>query len=104
MTHERARAPQSFESIVVGDIVIRNFYGDLQKMKVSAVDDTLITAGMGWQFERLTGYEYDEDLRSGSKFGKIISFLVGVENETPTEPPGEAGDQCKKEKKESGTE
>ena len=89
--------PQSFVHIAVGDVVTRNFYGDLQRMQVSAVDEHLITAGMGWQFERLTGYEYDEDCRSGSKYGLIMSFLVGVENETPTEPPRKVGDQCKEE-------
>src|SRR5262249_41247505 len=75
-----------FRHIKVGDIVYRRFIGKTEPMKVTAVDDSLITAGLGWQFERNTGFEYDEDCRSGSKFGIIISHLVPSPEEAKNAP------------------
>lgn len=65
-----------FTHVVVGDVVTRRFVGKDMKMKVTAVDDKLITAGLGWQFERKTGWEYDPDCRSGSEYGITISYLI----------------------------
>ncbi len=55
-----------FKHIKVGDVVTRNFFGGLQHLRVTAVSEELITAGMGWTFDRETGREVDEDCPSVS--------------------------------------
>lgn len=67
---------KDFSHVKVGDTVIRFFVGKEIPMIVTSVDDNLITAGLGWQFERKTGFEYDPDCHSGSEFGVIISHLI----------------------------
>lgn len=65
-----------FSHVKVGDTVTRWFAERFHRLRVTAVDDKLITAGMGWQFERTTGVEYDPDLRWGTEFGRVGSFLI----------------------------
>lgn len=65
-----------FEHIKVGDTVTRNFYGLLQRMKVTEVTPHLIVAGLGWMFDRETGVEEDPDLGFGVAFGVTCSNLV----------------------------
>lgn len=66
----------SFRDIKVGDSVTRSFAGRRVRMLVTEVKDDLLTAGLGWEFERDTGFEYDELCQSGTKYGRIISHLV----------------------------
>jgi len=61
--------------VKVRDIITRNLCGKTMQMKVTAVDDFKITAGMGWMFERATGFEYDPDLHWGTEWGATGSFL-----------------------------
>lgn len=65
----------TFKHIKVGDVITRNMAGIEMKMKVSSVDDKLITAGMGWQFDRETGWEVDLDLGWGPEYGRTGSYL-----------------------------
>jgi len=53
-----------FKHLKVGDIATRNFCGIVEQWKVTAVDDKLVTIGMGWTFDRETGREVDEDCPS----------------------------------------
>jgi hypothetical protein len=68
-----------FKNVKVGDIVTRNLCGIKMKMYVTAVDDKLITAGMGWTFSRETGAEIDPEL--GWDERETGSFLMQVEGE-----------------------
>lgn len=69
-----------FKHIKVGDVVTRNFYGTLQRMRVTAIDEYngWITAGMGWMFDPETGCEEDPELGYGKEFGRTISFLINT--------------------------
>lgn len=66
----------SFRDVKVGDIVTRNMAGVIMRMVVTEVDDKLITAGMGWQFDRDTGCEEDAALGWGRAFGISGSRLI----------------------------
>lgn len=66
----------SFKHIKVGDTIIRDLSGCIMKMIVTNIDDHLITAGMGWQFDRETGWEEDSDLGWGREFGRTGSHLI----------------------------
>lgn len=66
----------TFFHVKVGDTVTREFYGEKQKWVVTAVDKDLITVGLGWTFDRRTGFEEDPDLGLGVKFGVTISRLI----------------------------
>ena len=68
-----------FKNVKVGDIVTRNLCGILMEMRVTKVDDKLITAGMGWTFDRETGAEIDDDC--GWTNEHTGSYLVKVEGE-----------------------
>lgn len=59
-----------FKDVKVGDVVCRVFCGR-QLMKVTAVSDELITAGMGWTFNREDGHEWDEDCPSITGCSKL---------------------------------
>lgn len=65
-----------FKHVKVGDIVHRDFSGKIYQIRMTAVDDKLITAGMGWQFDRETGVEEDEVLQWGVKYGRTGSRIV----------------------------
>jgi len=78
-----------FSHVKVGDIVTRWFLEKPMRMRVTEVDDKLITAGMGWQFERATGVEYDPDLFWGTEFGSTGSYLI--EENGNDIPSSEAG-------------
>ncbi len=70
-----------FYYLKVGDEVTRMLGGKLpMRMKVTAVDDRLITCesgdAFGWTFDRKTGVEEDADLRWGVRFGQTGSYLV----------------------------
>lgn len=67
-----------FKDVQIGDEAIRNFAGILQGWRVTCVDGDLITIGMGWTFDKETGWEVDEDLHWGPKYGRTGSFLVSV--------------------------
>lgn len=62
-----------FKDVKVGDVVCREFCGR-QLMKVTAVDDELITAGMGWQFNREDGVEWDPDCPSVSGMSRLVEL------------------------------
>lgn len=62
-----------FKHIKVGDVVCREFVGR-QLMKVTAVDDELITAGMGWQFNREDGHEWDPDVPSITGISRLVEL------------------------------
>jgi hypothetical protein len=70
------RLLEMFKHVKVGDIVTRLFAGKHYRMRVTDVSETLITAGMGWQFDRETGVEEDADLGWGVRFGLTGSRLV----------------------------
>lgn len=70
----------SFRHVKVGDIVTRWFADKPMQMRVTEVDEKLITAGMGWQFERDTGAEYDPELHWGTEFGRTGSHLLTEED------------------------
>lgn len=63
----------SFEHIKVGDAVCREFCGR-QLMKVTAVDEELITAGMGWTFRRTDGREVDPDVPSITGCSRLVEL------------------------------
>lgn len=65
-----------FSNVKVGDFVTRWFVGNPMRMRVTDVDNKLITAGLGWQFEKSTGAEYDPDLGWGTEFGTTGSYLI----------------------------
>jgi hypothetical protein len=70
----------SFEYIKPGDVVTRMLAGAIPlTLKVTEVDDKLITCEAGWQFERESGVEYDPYLHWGSEWGHTGSFLVEKE-------------------------
>jgi hypothetical protein len=62
-----------FKDVKVGDVVCREFCGR-QLMKVTAVDDELITAGMGWQFNREDGHEWDPDVPSIGSMSRLVKL------------------------------
>jgi hypothetical protein len=66
--------------IAVGDTVTRMLAGTIpMDLRVSAVDEHFIycgPVGTGWKFDRLTGYEVDEELGWGPQFGASGSYLV----------------------------
>lgn len=67
-----------FDHIKVGDIVRRTMGGTVSmELRVTAVDDDYITCGP-WVFERVTGAEYDPDLRWGSQWGTTGSCIEPV--------------------------
>lgn len=65
-----------FEHIKIGDIVVRDFLGMKQQMRVTEVSKGLITAGMGWTFDIRTGMEVDHYLHYGPEYGRTCSFLI----------------------------
>lgn len=66
-----------FSHLKIGDTVTRMLAGKLpQKMVVAEVNESLITCGGGWTFDRATGVEEDEYLQWGVKFGRTGSYLV----------------------------
>lgn len=66
----------SFRDVKVGDTVTRNFAGIIQEWKVTEVTDRLIICGMGWSFDRETGWEEDEDCGWGVAHGRTGSHLI----------------------------
>jgi hypothetical protein len=68
--------PRDFRHLKVGDEVTRMLAGVVEmKLQVTEVDENFIYCGP-WTFERVTGFEYDPEIGSGSEFGIIASFLV----------------------------
>ncbi len=65
----------NFRHIKVGDFVTRNFCGMKTILQVTSVSDTLITAGMGWTFNRETGLEEDIDCPSISRCSHLIKEI-----------------------------
>lgn len=65
-----------FMHVKVGDTVTRVLFGIVKReWKVTSVTDKLIVIGMGWSFDRETGWEEDEELHWGVKYGVSGSYL-----------------------------
>lgn len=76
MEDQRVEA-QDFSDLKEGDEVTRLLAGVVpMTMVVESVDDTLIHMKGGWTFDRKTGFEEDEELGFGVKFGYTGSFLT----------------------------
>lgn len=65
----------SFMDVKVGDTVTRVFCGIEREWKVTSVTDKLIVIGMGWSFDRETGWEEDEYFHWGVDYGQTGSYL-----------------------------
>lgn len=65
-----------FQHLVVGDTVIRDFYGIMQPLVIESIEGNIMTVKGGWMFERDTGIEHDPELGFGSAFGITCSILV----------------------------
>lgn len=71
-----APIPDSFRNVQVGDVVTRLLGGSIpMRLQVTDLDDELIHCG-GWTFDRDSGFEVDEDLGWGPRYGITGSFLV----------------------------
>jgi hypothetical protein len=66
----------NFMDVKIGDTVTRNFYGYMQPLEVTGVDDILIYTKGGWNFDRATGFEEDPEIGMGVAFGITCSFLT----------------------------
>lgn len=70
-----APIPDSFRYVQVGDVVTRLLGGSIpMRLQVTDLDDELIHCG-GWTFDRDSGFEVDEDLGWGLRYGITGSFL-----------------------------
>jgi hypothetical protein len=70
---------QEYESIKVGDIIIRMIAFVLPiELTVTAVDEKVITTG-AWRFDRKTGIEIDEDIPTAVSY--ISEILEPTEDE-----------------------
>jgi hypothetical protein len=68
----------NFIDIKPGDVVLRMLGGTVpMELRVIAIDQDFIYAGLGWKFDRATGAEVDEDLGWGPQFGVTGSFISG---------------------------
>lgn len=59
-----------------GDKVVRMLSGVVPlPLKITSIDEDFIHCG-DWKFDRATGAEVDEELRSGPQFGITLSYLT----------------------------
>lgn len=66
-----------FTHVKVGDTVTRLLAGKIpMRLRVTEVTDVKIIAGIGWEFDRKTGAEIDDDLNWGPPPKVTGSFLV----------------------------
>ncbi len=70
----------SFVYVQPGDTVYREFVGRVTPLVVIKVDDELIHTEDEGTYDRRTGWETDEELRVGWRFGMTISRLVRPED------------------------
>lgn len=82
-----SRTDTSFEHLKPGDKVIRILGGKVRmQMQVTMIDGNYITCAAiqkndtlfygGWKFNRTNGFEEDEEIGWGTKFGVTGSYLV----------------------------
>lgn len=68
-----------FKHLKVGDKAIRYFASRYEEWLVTDVSETLVTIGMGWTFDRISGIEFDPDCPSISSCSWLV--LVRPKND-----------------------
>jgi hypothetical protein len=66
----------SFTDVSAGDVVYREFYGQITPLSVTRVDDELIYTDDEGTYDRRTGWETDLELGIGWRFGVTVSRLI----------------------------
>jgi hypothetical protein len=76
----------SFSYVKKSDKVTRMLGGAPMGLLVTDVDDDFIYCGppgVGWQFDRATGIEVDEEIGWGPQFGVAGSYLIHPWEQAP---------------------
>jgi hypothetical protein len=72
-----------FPDVAVGDVVTRMLAGVVpMRLTVTEVTEDRIICGGGWEFDRATGAEIDDDLGWGPAYGATGSYLTAIERPT----------------------